>query len=262
MAINRISGNILQDDLVRGTDLAFQGNLLYIDVSDTRVGINTAVTTHTLTVQGDTNISDTLFANNVTATANVSGNTVTANTISVGNINIGNLLSGGNLTVNSLTSNTFVTATGNVTAGNLRLSDLELLSTVAGNITVTPTGNNLLIITTTAGMRLPLGNTAQRPAPALQGTARFNSETLRVEFYDGVSWQEITTAVTNQTLTGDGSTLNFALDRGTTTAAILVSLNGVLQLPIIAYAVTGPAANVLTFSEAPLSTDVIDVRFL
>jgi hypothetical protein len=262
VAINRISGNILQDDLVRGSDLAFQGNLVYINVSDTRVGINTAATTHTLTVQGDTNISDTLFANSVAVTANVSADGITANTISVGNVDIGNLLSGGNLVVNSLTSNTFVTAVGNITAGNLRLNEQTLLTTVAGNITIEPTGNNLLIINTTAGMQLPLGNTAERPAPAVQGTVRFNSETLRVEFYDGVSWQEITTAVTNQTLNGDGSTVNFALDRGTVTAAILVSLNGVLQLPVTAYAVTGPAGNVLTFTEAPLSTDVIDVRFL
>lgn len=256
MAINRISGNILQDNLVRGADLAFQGNLLYIDVSDTRVGINTAVTTHTLTVQGDTNISDTLFANNVAADG------ITVNNISVGNIDIGNLLSGGNLVVNSLASNTFVTAAGNITAGNLRLSGDTLLGVVAGNITIRPTGDNLLIVDTTAGLILPLGNTAQRPTPGVQGTARFNSETLRMELYDGVTWQEITTTVTNQTLNGDGSTVNFVLDRGTTTAAVLVSLNGVLQLPITAYAVMGPAGNVLTFTEAPLSTDVIDVRFL
>jgi hypothetical protein len=262
VAINRISGNILRNNLVRGSDLAFQGNLIYIDVVDTRVGINTAATTHTLTVQGDTNISDTLFANNVAATANVSADGITANSISVGNVDIGNLLSGGNLVVNSLASNSFVTAAGNVQAGNLILSDDTITLTVSGNITIAPTGNNLLIIDTVSGMILPQGNTVQRPSPASTGTVRFNDETLRIEFYDGITWQEITTAVTNQTLNGDGSTVNFALDRGTTTAAVLVSLNGVLQLPVTAYAVTGPAGNVLTFTEAPLSTDVIDVRFL
>ena len=112
MAINKISGNILADNLQRGSDLAFQGNLLYIDVQDTRVGINTASTTHTLTVQGNTNISDTLFAD-----------VLDANTLIVANINIGNLVSGGNLTVNSLLSNTFVQALGNVQAGNLVLAE-------------------------------------------------------------------------------------------------------------------------------------------
>jgi hypothetical protein len=259
MSINRISGNILQDNLVRGADLAFQGNLLYINVQDTRVGINTATTTHTLTVNGDTNISDTLFANNLSATVNVSADNITANSISVGNVDIGNLLSGGNLQVNSLLSNTFVKANGNVQGGNVVLESNDIYLSEAGNLTITPTGNNLLIIDTVTGMILPVGNTAQRPSPASTGTVRFNDETVRIEFYDGVAWQEITTAVTNQTVTGDGSTLNFALDRSATTASILVSINGVLQLPTSAYSVTG---NVLTFTEAPLTTDVVDIRFL
>jgi hypothetical protein len=259
MAINRISGNILQDNLVRGADLAFQGNLVYINITDTRVGINTATTTHTLTVNGDTNISDTLFVDSVDALSNISADNISANTITVGNLDLANLLSGGNLQVNSLTANTFVKANGNVQGGNVILANSTISLESADDITITPTGNNLVIIDTTSGMLLPVGNTVQRPDPVSAGTFRFNDETNRLEVYDGVSWQTITTTVTNQVITGDGSTLVYTLDRSSTTASVLISINGVLQLPTTAYTVSG---NQLTFSEAPLTTDVVDVRFL
>jgi hypothetical protein len=252
MAINRISGNILQADLVRGTDLAFQGNLLYINVQDRQVGINTAVTTHTLTVQGDVNISRTVFVNAVAATATVSSDEVTANTLLVGNANIGNIL-GDNLSVNSMTATSFARG------GNIILSNNLVSTSTPNDLTLTPTGNNLLIVGTAAGIVLPLGNTSQRPNPASTATVRFNSDTARLEVYDGISWQSITTQVTNQTVIGDGSTVNFVLDRDSTTAAVLISINGVLQLPNTAYTVAG---NILTLSDAPLSTDIVDVRFL
>lgn len=259
MSINRISGNILQDNLVRGEDLAFQGNLLYISVQNNQIGINTASTTHTLTVNGDTNISDTLFANSITVTADISANSIDIDTLTANDISLANSLIGGNLEVESLTSQTFVLANGNVQGGNVIIRSSEISLGQPGNLEITPTGNNLLIINTSSGMILPLGNTLQRPDPAESGTARFNSETLRIEFYDGNSWQEITTAVTNQTLSGDGITVTFSLDRTATTASILVSLNGVLQLPLTSYSVTG---NLIIFTEPPLSTDVIDIRFL
>jgi hypothetical protein len=53
--------------------------------------------------------------------------------------------------------------------------------------------------------------------------------------------------------------LVFELDRDSTSAAALVMFNGVVQIPGVAYTVTG---NLITFAEAPLTSDVIDVRFL
>jgi len=49
------------------------------------------------------------------------------------------------------------------------------------------------------------------------------------------------------------------LDTSTTTAAALIMLNGVVQIPTTAYSVS---TTTLTFTEAPASGDVIDVRFL
>ena len=42
MSIQRIPGQMLESNLTRSTDLAFQTNLLYLDVSNSRVGIRTA----------------------------------------------------------------------------------------------------------------------------------------------------------------------------------------------------------------------------
>jgi len=69
-------------------------------------------------------------------------------------------------------------------------------------------------------------------------------------------------AVTNQILYGNSVATTFTLDRSTTTAAVLVILNGITQVPGQAYdMVPSPSAN-LVFSEAPSTSDVIDIRFL
>jgi len=41
MAINRISGDILESNLIRSSDLAFNTNLLYVDVTNGRIGVKT-----------------------------------------------------------------------------------------------------------------------------------------------------------------------------------------------------------------------------
>ena len=51
MAINvgKISGPLLRDDLLRdGINLAFETDLVYLDVNNRRVGINTASPSHDL----------------------------------------------------------------------------------------------------------------------------------------------------------------------------------------------------------------------
>ena len=92
---------------------------------------------------------------------------------------------------------------------------------------------------------------------------RINTQLNQIEGYDGSNWVAGSgTAITNQTLNGDGSTATFVLDRTTTTAAALVMLNGVTQIPAQAYNMNpNPSAN-LVFTEAPAAGDVIDIRFL
>src|SRR6056300_1206698 len=76
MAIGRISGSVLKSNLTRnGTDLAFETNLLYIDVTNSRVGIGTSEPTTALQVNGTTTTTG-LTASGAIA-ANGSGNSIT-----------------------------------------------------------------------------------------------------------------------------------------------------------------------------------------
>lgn len=199
----------------------------------------------------------------------IGANVVTANTVSTtGNISGGNVVTGG-----------LITATGNVTGGNLlsngdiqavtaNLANLRLANTTIttdgtiGNVVLQPTGTGIVYVNTTTGIAVPVGNTAQRPSPATTGTVRFNTTTGRVEVYDGSEWDTIVGGVTNQILYGNGTATTFTLDRSTTTAAVLVILNGITQVPDQSYSmVPNPSAN-LVFTEAPETSDVIDIRFL
>ena len=59
--IGRISGIMLKDNLLRqGSDLAFENDLIYLDVESNKVGIKTASPTHDLTVDGTTKTSELL----------------------------------------------------------------------------------------------------------------------------------------------------------------------------------------------------------
>lgn len=156
---------------------------------------------------------------------------------------------------------------GNIgTAGNLTFSNTTISTNlVNGNITLTPTGSALAYINTTTGLVVPVGNTTQRPVGASQGTVRFNTDILRLEVYDGTEWDQVVGGVTSQNFVGNGVQTQFTLNRTTTAAALLVMLNGVVQMPGSGYAYTiGPAepGNLLNFTNAPEVDDKIDVRFL
>jgi hypothetical protein len=209
-----------------------------------------------------------LQANNITATSAIFAGNITipvTGNINAGNVNISNVAgpvanadAATKLYVDQKTANL-----GNANIGNLNVTDTTISSITANaNIVIDPNGTGFFEIAGTNGFVMPVGNTAQRPSPVTAGTMRFNNETTRVEYYDGTEWDIIAGGITNQTLNGDGSSVTFVLSRETTSAAILVMLNGVVQLPVVAYnMVPNPSAN-LVFTEAPVSTDVIDVRFL
>jgi hypothetical protein len=79
MAIGRISGSVLKSNLTRnGTDLAFETNLLYLDVTNSRIGIGISEPTQQLHVNGTTLTT----ALSVTGSSTLDGVTITDNTIS------------------------------------------------------------------------------------------------------------------------------------------------------------------------------------
>jgi hypothetical protein len=142
----------------------------------------------------------------------------------------------------------------NANIGNLNITDTTISSTVA----------NLVTFGGTSGIILPAGNTDQRPSPATTATIRFNTTNTSLEIWDGSNWVSGTgdiSVITNQTLTGDGSTTVFNLDQSATSESILVSINGVLQTPGVDYT-TSSSPDIITFTTAPAGGDVIQVRFI
>jgi hypothetical protein len=222
---------------------------------------------------------DDLLAGSPGFTFNKVGNVVTAN----GNITGANLFTGGN-----------VSATGTGTFGNITI-DTDSIDSVGSQITINgnssdvnfavngdtvanvfyvdagtgtasfgtsaQTTNAVVAFNATNSVLMPVGNTQQRPATGVTGMLRFNTTNNNFEVFDNSQWTAVGvpefTVIDDQQFNGDGSTLAFTLNTEQTTNSCIVSINGVVQIPTIAYSVSGTT---LTFTEAPLSGDLIDVR--
>jgi len=130
MALGRITGPLLKANLLRqGVDLAFETNLLYLDVKNGRVGIKTALPTHDLQVAGTTRTTNL----EVTTRADIATFTIQGNTISSSSSTINLDPSGADPVVYQ----------GTIVTGNLELYD--------HNIATTGTNTNLTISTTGTG---------------------------------------------------------------------------------------------------------------
>ena len=121
-----------------------------------------------------------------------------------------------------------------------------------------------LQINTTDSIMIPAGTTAQRPGSVggtdTAGMIRFNTSIADLEFYDGSAWTKAGstfTVLASDTFDGDDSTTAFTIGAAATTAGVIASINGVVQLPTTAYSVSGTT---LTFTEAPATGDKIEVR--
>lgn len=135
------------------------------------------------------------------------------------------------------------------------------LSTVAGDIALIPADDNRIRMQTTSSAVLPVGLTSERPAIPETGDLRYNNEIGSIEWYTGAGWVagNGATTVASQIIYPTGSTASFTLTQGADTDSVLVTINGTLQQPTVAYTVTGTT---LTLVETPLVTDIVEVRFL
>ena len=148
---------------------------------------------------------------------------------------------------------------------------------IGGGNTVVQPGVTLKVGSITS-MMIPVGPTAGRPSSLfgdpsydIQGMLRYNTTINNIEFYDGTNWQSsgsTFTVISGRQFSGnvaggfgnvDGTNTQFTLQSSATTAATIISINGVLQFPTLAYSVSG---STLTFTEPPAPGDVIDARIL
>ena len=147
MAIGRISGPLLKANLVReGVNLAFETDLLYLDVNNSRIGVKTASPQYDLDISGTTRTTDLI----VDTQATIAQFTISGNTIASSNNTINFIPAGGQATVyHSRLQINDLEIQGNTISTNVSNSNIELRpngigivdiyanTTVNGNLTVT-----------------------------------------------------------------------------------------------------------------------------
>ena len=145
----------------------------------------------------------------------------------------------------------------------------------AGEFQPNVTAGSTFTVNSNDSMIIPVGDTSQRPSNSgnvdIAGMLRLNSSTSQLEYYDGADWQvagSVFTVITSRQFfanTGNpygnvnGTNPTFTIQSAASTASTIVTINGVVQIPVVAYNIAGTT---LTFSEAPAEGDYIDVRVL
>ena len=215
MALGRISGPLLKSNLLRnGVDLAFETNLLYLDVTNRRVGINTDTPSHDLQVAGTARVT-TL---NVSAASTLGNITFSSNSIQSASNQI-NLSAGGSnpvvyqgilqvgnlqLTANTLTTllpnqnisltttgtgavvvNNNLTVTGNLyTQGNLTVDGIV---TIKGNITIGDATTDTVAITAGISSDLIPATTATYNLGSSIGPSYWNNVYATNSYYNSIT---------------------------------------------------------------------------
>lgn len=185
-----------------------------------------------------------------------------------------NLWIGHGAVINDTYSDDNFIVRGSTSAALIMAQSASNTVTIGGS-ELTPTYGATLKINGNDSILLPRGTTAQRPGNTgntdVAGMIRYNNTIGAVEYFNGEVWKSSNTdftVITNVQYAGqsgnpdgnvDGTNTVFTLPNPATTASIIVSINGIVQTPEQSYGVTG---DLLTFTEPPTISDVIDVRCL
>jgi len=188
----------------------------------------------------------------------------------VGNIVIGTItIPVGNLHITGGTNGQYLQTDG---AGNLDWNTIPL--SAGGNNTQIQYNNNGVLDGSSAFTFDNTSNTVTVANLTTTAVANLNNVSnvrisggtvgfvLQTDGAGNLSWAAPlgnTQIILDQQLVGDSTTTQFSLISPAFTNSVLVSLNGVQQLPNVAYSISG---NVISFTEAPATSDVIDIRFL
>ena len=132
MAVGRISGPLLKSNLIRnGIDLAFETDLLYLDVNNQRVGIKNSSPQHELDVTGTSRVNNLTVTNTATlGDVVVQGNTISSNQTYLNLGTLDNVVYQNRLTVDS------IDIEGNTISTNDSNTNLEFRPNGTGTVEV------------------------------------------------------------------------------------------------------------------------------
>jgi len=282
-----VAGNVVYVVGARYTGVTGINNFANLTIGNISIAGNTISGNGSITVNGNITATGNITAGNISA--NLYGTVETPNQPFINNIGtLGNLTVTGNVSAGYLIGNAayltsvpvtnsysnanvaayLLTNTGNIAAGNLAVSgnitigNVVLAGGTYGNVfadTITPYQTTVTVFNNTTAVGLPVGTSLQYPAANIAGYLRYNSTISTIEYYNGAAWIPVTNSITDQQITPSGSTASFTLNKTSTAAGLLVSINGTMQAPGSAYTVSGTT---ITFSEVPASTDIIDIRYI
>jgi hypothetical protein len=264
---NTLSGNVLFSSLTT------VGNLVDLSVVGTTTTGN-LVTTGFVSAAG--NITAPTFFGNLVG--NITGNIDAGGANTQIQFNDDDILAGSAAFTFDKTSN-LVTVIGNVTAGNVTSQGIVTANLgVYGDIYTTSidsadssavivTPDMILLAGLDVNQDITVGNivipsygniTVGNVRIANVATPIFNQDAVTKQYVDSAIGN-VLPIITNQTIDPDGSSVTYILNQATTAVGILVTINGISQTPNDSYTVTG---NAITFAEALLATDVVQIRFL
>ncbi len=109
----------------------------------------------------------------------------------------------------------------------------------------------------------PSGGTAERPSVSNAGDFRFNTDTNKMEYFDGSAFVQLSKegniAITQDSFTGDGSATAFTMSTSVASnqaQRVIVAVGNVFQNPASAYTLSGTT---ITFTSPPGNLETIVV---
>lgn len=176
----------LEDD----SNFTFDGTTFKVGTSGTdkfrvTAGTGNVITAGALEVDGAVDFNTTLDVDGEATLASAIIEDLTATRVVFSGTG-GALVDASTMTFNAGT-NTLAIA-GAAEVDNVKL-DGNTISTLTGALTLQPAANAETIVSSTSALRLPAGNSSERPSTAVTGQVRYNSTTTQFEGYSSGAWQ-------------------------------------------------------------------------
>lgn len=167
----------------------------------------------------------------------------------------GRVVSAGNIILNQI---------GNISILDTSITsprDFSITTVADGNITLTASGNGVVKITGTDAVGFPTGDNTNRPVNPEVGYTRINTDRMSYEYWSGTEWVAPgQVLLSSEIINPDGLSNVYVLGSNTSVDGVFVTINGTVQQPGYSYDIVNN--NQIQFTEVPLTTDIVEVRFL